>query len=851
MLKLQSLVKKFNIGKTNETSALNDVSLAFPNKGLFVIIGPSGSGKSTLLSLIGALDSPDSGQILFNNKDVSKMSAKEADQYRREAVSFIFQDYNLIDYLSLEKNAYLKKTKDDESGVEALKSLDIDKLKDKKPSTLSGGEKERCAIARAILSDSKIVLCDEPTASLDSKNAENVLQLLKNLSEQKLVIVVSHDEVLCRKFTDHIIYIRDGAIENQDDFNKDISDEETAVTTPNNKIYTRGLFSKAFSHTKHKFGESLFVIILSMIAVFCVTVIVGLATGTRYMVDKSVNDLIHLSPVTVSSYYDNITSISLIEQEDTEYVDGINIAQTSDITSSLHKNVITKEFVDFLTENPQKDTYFAFNNDQSYSIIYDTNGSYSLYDDQLVDSLSDYVDSFLGKGSAINPLIYEEEYFYTRYNWLDGRFPTNENEAVLVYRQHNQISEDVSTILDLDSGGNPLNAIGKTIHMVYHDDIYFENDSLSVTGRFLKDKQTLEKEGNDIRAISNYCIQYVNAFYDGDVDAQDYALQKMDSMFKDEVETKEIKAFAKIQNPTELRTLVEENKTEEITIVGVAEIPDDTSFSEKLTGILIPQSKLEKVREKNSHSKVAVEINNHLVMNGAMSYYNVPDVYGYINMIGDPYNDSIEEYVLKYIDFFENRKFFSVDNEVSSIEIYAPNVKTKNYYTDKIDEYNKTKDDCFQMKYLDLSRKIVGYFETYFSVIEKTLYSISVATLVVSGLLSLAIFLNMALSRIKEIGILRACGYSRSYVFGLVEAEGILFGLISGVIGVGLANIIGPIISKRIASVKTDVILKNLITITPLWSVIILILSVVVSFLAALIPSIYLSSKKPSETLKS
>ena len=851
MLKLQSLVKKFNLGKANETSALNDVSLTFPHKGLFVIIGPSGSGKSTLLSLIGALDAPNSGQILFNDKDVAKMTAKEADKYRREVVSFIFQDYNLIDYLSLKKNAYLKNSKDDKSGEEALKKLNIDKLSDKKPATLSGGEKERCAIARAILSDSKIVLCDEPTASLDSKNAENVLQLLRDLSEQKLVIVVSHDEVLCRKFTDNIIYIRDGIIENQNDFNKELIKEEIAEPAPNNKIYTRGLFSKAFGHTKHKLGESLFIIVLSMIAVFCVTIIVGLATGTRYMVDKSVNDLIHLSPVTVSSYYDNITSIDLIQQENTEYVDGINVAQTEAITSSLHKNVITKEFVDYLTENPQKDIYFAFNNDQSYSIIYDTNGSYSLYDDQLVDSLSDYVESFLGKASAINPLIYDEDYFYQRYDWVTGRFPTSENEAILVYRQHKAISEDVSTILDLDTGGNPIDAIGKKIHMVYHDDIYFENDSLTVTGRFVKDKETLQKEGNDLRAISNYCIQYVNAFYDGDVDAQEYALAKMDSMFKDEEETKEIKAFAKVQNPTELRSLVENNKTETITIVGIAEIPDDTSFSEKLTGILIPQSKLEKVREKNSHSKVAMEINNHLVMNGSMSYYNVPDVYGYINMIGDAYNDSIEEYVLKYIDFFENRKFFSVDNEVSSIEIYAPNIKTKNYYTDKIDEYNKTKDECFQMKYLDLSRKIVGYFETYFSVIEKALYSISIATLVVSGLLSLAIFLNMALSRIKEIGILRACGYSRGYVFGLVEAEGVLFGLISGLIGVGVANIIGPILSNKIASVKTDIILRNLITITPLWSVVIVLLSIAVSFLAALIPSIYLSNKKPSETLKS
>ena len=159
MLKLTSISKTYNKGKTNETSALSGVSLTFPEKGLFIIVGPSGSGKSTLLSLIGALDYPDEGTIFYKDLDVGKMDEKSANEYRRNIVSFVFQDHNLIDYLSLKENALLKASSDEEKVTQILKELDIDKLADKKPNALSGGEKERCAIARALLSDSKILLC--------------------------------------------------------------------------------------------------------------------------------------------------------------------------------------------------------------------------------------------------------------------------------------------------------------------------------------------------------------------------------------------------------------------------------------------------------------------------------------------------------------------------------------------------------------------------------------------------------------------------------------------------------------------------------------------------------------------
>ena len=849
MLRLDSINKSFNKGKSNEISVLKDVSLSFPNAGLYVILGPSGSGKSTLLSLIGALDTPDSGTIFYDDLEITKLNEIEANRYRQSIVSFIFQENNLIDYLTLKDNALLKNKNDDSRNDQILKKLNIDHLIKKKPGTLSGGEKERCAIARAVLSDSKIILCDEPTASLDRKNAENVLSILKEISQDKLVIVVSHDEKLCREFTDNIIQIRDGVVEQNSEGVSELS--KGKVILEKNPVYHSRIAKNAFYHAKHKFKESILIVFLSLIAFFCVSMIVGLANGTRVLVDRAINELIHYSPLTVSSYYENITNVALLNVEERHYEIGINIDQETSITASLHKNIITDDFVDYLTENPQKDTYFAFNSDQAYSLIYNENGNYQIYDNQSVDSLNDYIESFFGKKTPINTLIYDETYFKTKYHWMAGSFPSNDNEAVLVYTQHTSVSEDIAKILDLKVGDDPKTAIGKTVHIVDHDKIYVQNDSLEVTGHFLKDKDTLASEGKDLRAINNYCIKYANDYYDGNVDGQKAAQEMINTLFKNEVETKTLKAYAKIQNSTKLKELVENNQTETITICGIAEIPEDTNFAEKMNGILIPKHQLATIRERNSHSEIANEIDKHIVLAESSASINVPRIYGYLNMISDYSSGSVEEYLLSYIDFFENRKFFSVNNEISSIEIYTPNPKTKDYYTEKIDRYNVNKDESYQMKYLDLSKRVVGYFNTYFSIIETVLYTISVVTLIVSGLLSLAIIYNMVVMRVKEIGILRACGYSRGYVFSLIEIENFTLGLVSGVLGVLLAYVLSPLINSYLRNSGNKAVLNNIIRLTPGWTIAIILMAGLVSFIAALIPSVIYSRKKPFDILKS
>ena len=217
MIKFENISKKYKIKKGKEILALDNISLNFPNKGLVFITGKSGSGKSTLLNLLGLLDKPSSGKLFINNKSVNKLKNKETDFYRNTYMGFVFQDYNLLDNLNVYKNIELavdlqKKhiTKD-----ELNKTLDIvglNGLGNRKVNELSGGQKQRVAIGRAIIKNPNIILADEPTGNLDIETSKQIFNILKQISKQKLVIVVTHNIDLARDYADRIIEIEEGKI---------------------------------------------------------------------------------------------------------------------------------------------------------------------------------------------------------------------------------------------------------------------------------------------------------------------------------------------------------------------------------------------------------------------------------------------------------------------------------------------------------------------------------------------------------------------------------------------------------------------------------------------------------------
>ncbi len=229
MIELKNISKTYKSKKSTNTVALKDISIKFPDKGLVFILGKSGSGKSTLLNIIGGLDKCDNGEVIINGKSTKEFKEKDFDAYRNTYMGFVFQEYNLLENYSVEKNIKLalelqhkKATSEEIQNV--LKQVDLDDISKRKINELSGGQKQRVAIARAIIKNPEIILADEPTGNLDSQTSTQIWQILKKLSKTKLVIVVSHDSESATKYASRIIRIQDGEI---------VSDNGN--TTPNNK----------------------------------------------------------------------------------------------------------------------------------------------------------------------------------------------------------------------------------------------------------------------------------------------------------------------------------------------------------------------------------------------------------------------------------------------------------------------------------------------------------------------------------------------------------------------------------------------------------------------------------------
>ena len=217
MIELKNVSKTYKSKKATNTTALNNISIKFPEKGLVFILGKSGSGKSTLLNVIGGLDKYDDGEVIINGKSTKDFKEKDFDAYRNTYMGFIFQEYNLLENYSIEQNIKLPlelqhKEVTKQAVQDALKQVDLEDISKRKTNELSGGQKQRVAIARALIKNPEIILADEPTGNLDTDTGEQIWKILKNLSKDKLVIVVSHDDESAEKYADRIIKIKDGGI---------------------------------------------------------------------------------------------------------------------------------------------------------------------------------------------------------------------------------------------------------------------------------------------------------------------------------------------------------------------------------------------------------------------------------------------------------------------------------------------------------------------------------------------------------------------------------------------------------------------------------------------------------------
>ncbi len=476
MLELKYLTKEFNEKKKKKKRALTNVNITFKNKGLYFILGKSGSGKTTLLNILAGFDTQTSGSYLVEGREFSELSESEKTTFRNKYIGVVFQEYNLLNKYDVYYNVTLpyrisNETIEETKVDDILNKLGILDLKYKKVNELSGGESQRVAIARCLLSETKVILADEPTGALDTTNSEELYKILKEISKEKLVIIVTHDIEAANKYNDHILKIEDGKLEYSDELeernNLELSKKKRMSFLESFKLGLRLLFTKKF-----KFILTSLVTILSL---FILTYIISILT----------TDI-------KSTFYKTMD----INNDSYIYI------------SKLEKN----------NDNHIKSSFF--NENEIRELIEVNDGGYSVYDTNL---------SF-GGVMANSSFNYTHEFIDDlEIKLLSGNFPINNNECVISNSFYYSILETDSKYKNYDEIiGQKVKAstIELTITGIYEDGIS-RNDvkyMLNKNRNVYKIDQYKEKKLHDMVSFYNSII--INSTNDFDVSAILYPTNK-------------------------------------------------------------------------------------------------------------------------------------------------------------------------------------------------------------------------------------------------------------------------------------------------------------------------------------
>ncbi|MCH5166865.1 MAG: ABC transporter ATP-binding protein/permease [Erysipelotrichales bacterium] len=348
MLILKNISKQYEGSKT---IVLNNINLKFENHGLICILGPSGCGKSTLLNLIGGLDYPTEGDILVDDAILGSLNKKDLDYYHNKYVGFIYQNYNLINYLNVVDNIELinKNKRIDE----LLDYLHIKDKKHQKVNNLSGGEKQRVAIARCLSNDPSVLLCDEPTGALDIKTSNEIMELLKNISKKKLVIVVTHNEELALQYADRIIRLEDGCV---------ISDSKKIIKNVINKynyskvkVSRRKIFNIIKKNIISKYKRNILSVAAFSVGLISLSLVLGISSGFNKALEKEEKDSLSKYPIYISKTSTNLDN-SLEEIFDFKKETDDNYIYAK---SETHENEITEEYINELNSIKENTNYIV------------------------------------------------------------------------------------------------------------------------------------------------------------------------------------------------------------------------------------------------------------------------------------------------------------------------------------------------------------------------------------------------------------------------------------------------------------------------------------------------------------
>lgn len=855
MLRLENIKKDYVTGDS-KVEALKGITLQFRKSEFVSILGQSGCGKTTLLNIIGGLDRYTSGDLVINGKSTKEFKDRDWDSYRNHSVGFVFQTYNLIPHQSILANVELaltlsgvSKSERRKKAIKALEDVGLKEQINKKPNQLSGGQMQRVAIARALVNDPEIILADEPTGALDTKTSVQVMEILKKIAKDRLIIMVTHNPDLAEKYSSRIIKILDGKIiDDSNPYSKEEEKKEDRTSKANSKVSMSFLtaLSLSLNNLMTKKGRTFLTSFAGSIGIIGIALILSLSSGMQTYINRVEEDTLSSYPITVQKETIDMASMmtSLMEEaEDTVHEDGKvysrNIVNDmlSTISTKIQSNNL-EEFKKYLDdENSEIRNYM---NAVQYSYNLDLN-IYKENTDE--DSKDDYVqvnpsqiftklgmdgmeDMMLAETNVWQELLDNQELLQSQYDVIAGKWPENYNEVVLVVDENNEILDYTLYalgILDQDELEDKYQKIqdGEEVEEEAQKS-YTYDELLNIEFKVLLNTDYYEKDGD---------IWIDNS------DDKDYIKEKLED-------------------------------AEEIKIVGIIR-PSEGTVATAMSGTVGYTKELtEHVINKINDAKIVKEQKENPDINvftGTEFPEDPDEAFDFSSLTDEQrmYLASLsqEEMAALMQQYTENasatyegnlEKMGVVDlDSPSAISIYPKDFESKDAIATSIENYNqKQRDDGKEenvITYTDLVGTMMSSVSTIIDAISYVLIAFVAISLVVSSIMIGIITYISVLERTKEIGILRSIGASKKDISRVFNAETFIVGLGAGILGIVVTLILNIPINMIIKAV-TDI--GGLSSLPVVGGVVLVIISMLLTVIAGLIPARMASKKDPVEALR-
>ena len=894
MLELNDIKKDYVSGSTT-VSALKGINLRFRDCEFVSILGQSGCGKTTMLNIIGGLDKYTSGDLKINGVSTKNYKDRDWDFYRNNSIGFVFQSYNLIPHQTVLSNVELaltlsgvSKAERKKRAIEALEKVGLGEQIHKKPNQMSGGQMQRVAIARALVNNPDILLADEPTGALDTETSVQIMEILKEISKDRLIIMVTHNPELAKDYSTRIVRLLDGVITDDsnpyslEDMEADIRAKEAAkAKTSEKKTKKSGkkqktsmsfftALSLSFNNLMTKKTRTILTAFAGSIGIIGIAMILSISNGIQLYIDRVQRDTLSSYPITLQAESIDISSMvsSMTGNSDSEEHEDKTKIYSNDIMGDMINTMVKEvksnnlsEFKKYIENGGSDIKSYVSDIQYSYDVplnIYmkDTsNGVEQLNPSTMFDSIygegatstSSAMSSGMGMGmfsnsSVWNQLLGNQQVLDEQYDVLAGHWPENFNEVVLVADKNNEVDdytlyslglkdpEEVRTLFKKMMVGESYETEKDTSYtfdeildtefkLVMPTDMYKYND---VTG-------TWDDYSKDDKYMTNVVNNGIDIKVCGIIRPND-----------DAVSTSLSSGIGYTAKLTEY--IIEQVKNSEIAKAQLA----DTSV-DVFTGVPFDNDRNTEITMDDVNAYMATLSPEESAQMQAMTSGMSDD------QILQLFSASLKARTTDATLDSNKSKLGITDLDTpSQIDIYATDFDSKEKVQNIIKDYNKLQQDDGKeenvINYTDYVGIMMSSVSTIINAISYVLIAFVAISLIVSSIMIGIITYISVLERTKEIGVLRSIGASKKDVSRIFNAETLIEGFVSGALGI-VVTLLLCIPANALIKHLTDI--SNVAQLPVAGGVILIIISMFLTFIAGLIPAKLAAKKDPVVALRS